>query len=80
MYRPNTVRRQVSNFNLNDFNRETIIEMTKIKDVPNYIIRLYHSTVWKNRRLAKLRDINEQAVINSLYLNLRFYIIHILKE
>ena len=60
------VRRHVqdwlSNFNLNNFNRETIIEMKNIKDLPNYI-SLYKDTVWKNRRLAQLKDINEQAVI-----------------
>ena len=31
----------------------------------NYI-SLYKDTVWKNRGLTQLRDINEQAVINSL--------------
>ena len=35
---------------------------------------------WKNRGLAQLRDINEQAVINSPDSTLRFYITHILKE
>ena len=70
----------LSNFNINNFNRETIIEMKNIKDLLNYIISLYKGTVWKNRRLTQLRDINEQAVINSLDTNLRFYITHILKE
>ena len=68
-----------SNFNINNFNRETIIEMKNIKNVPNYIISLYKDTGKKNRRLAQLRDINEQAVRNSLDSNLRFYITHILK-
>ena len=54
--------------------------MTNIEDLPNYIISLYKDPVWKNRSLAQLRDINEQAVINSLDSNLRFYITHILKE
>ena len=54
--------------------------MKNIKDLPNYIISLYKDAVWKNRRLAQLRDINEQAVINSLDSTLRFYIKHILKE
>ena len=51
-----------------------------IKDLSNYIISLYKAAVWKNRGLAQLRDINEQAVINSLDSTLRFYIKHILKE
>ena len=54
--------------------------MKNIKDLPDYIISLYNDTVWKNRRLAQLRDINEQAVINSLDSNLRFNITHILNE
>ena len=78
------VRRHVqtwlSTFNINNFNRETIIEMKNIKDLPNYIISLYKATVWKNRSLAQLREVNEQAVINSLDPTLRFYITHILKE
>ena len=78
------VRRHVqtwlSTFNINNFNRETIIEMKNIKDLPNYIISLYKATVWKNRSLAQLREVNEQAVINSLDSTLRFYITHILKE
>ena len=65
---------------INNFNRETIIEMKNIKDLPNYIISLYKATVWKNRGLAQLREVNEQAVINSLDSTLRFYITHILKE
>ena len=71
----------LSDFNINNFNRETIIEMKNIKDLPNYI-SLYQDTVWKNWRLAQLRDTNEQAVINSLDSNLHFYITHrpILKE
>ena len=64
------VRRHVqgwlSTFNIYNFNRETIIEMKNIKDLPNYITSLYKATVWENRSLAQLRDINEQAVINSL--------------
>ena len=67
------VRRHVhdwlSTFNINNFNRETVIEMKNIKDLPNYIISLYKAAVWKNKGLAQLRDINEQAVIK-----------HILKE
>ena len=78
------VRRHVQNwlstFSINNFNRETIIEMKNIKDLPNYIISLYKATVWKNRGLAQLREVNEQAVINSLDSTLRFYITHILKE
>ena len=74
------VRDWLSTFNINNFNRETIIEMKNIKDLPNYIITLYKYTVWKNRGPAQLRDINEQAVINSFDSNLRFYITHILKE
>ena len=78
------VRRHVQNwlstFNINNFNRETIIEMKNIKDLPNYIISVYKATVWKNRGLAQLREVNEQAVINSLDSTLRFYITHILKE
>ena len=70
----------LSTFNINNFNRETIIEMKNIKDLPNYIISLYKATVWKNRSLAQLREVNEQAVINSLDSTLRFYITHILKE
>ena len=54
--------------------------MKNIKDLPNYIISLYKVTVWKNRGLAQLRDINEQAVINGLDSTLRFYITYILKE
>ena len=54
--------------------------MKNIKDLPNYIISLYKATVWKNRSLAQLREVNEQAVINSLDSTLRFYITHILKE
>ena len=54
--------------------------MRNIKDLPNYIISLYKATVWKNRGLAQLRDINEQAVINSLDSTLHFYRTHILKE
>ena len=69
----------LSTFNINNFNRETKIEMKNIKDLPNYIISLYKTTVWKNRGLAQLRDINEQAVINSLDSTLRFYIKHILR-
>ena len=53
--------------------------MKNIKDLPNYIISLYKAAVWKSRRLAQFRDINEQAVINSLDSTLRFYIKHILK-
>ena len=53
--------------------------MKNIKDLPNYI-SLYKDTVWKNRSQAHLRDINEEAVLNSLDSNLRFYITHILKE
>ena len=78
------VRRHMQNwlstFNINNFNRETIIEMKNIKDLPNIIISLYKATVWKNRGLAQLREVNEQAVINSLDSTLRFYITHILKE
>ena len=74
------VRNWLSTFNINNFNRETIIEMKNIKDLPNYIISLYKATVWKNRGLAQLREVNEQAVINSLDSTLRFYITHILKE
>ena len=48
--------------------------------MPNYIISLYKDTVWKNICLVQLRDINEQAVINSLDSNLRFCIAHIFKE
>ena len=49
-----------------------------MKDVPNYyIMSLYKDTVWKNRRLAQLRDVNEQAVINSLDSILCFYITYI---
>ena len=47
--------------------------MKNIKDLPNYIISLYKATVWKNRGLAQLRDINEQAVINSLTFLLNTY-------
>ena len=64
---------------VDNFNRETTIEMKNIKDLPNYIISLYKAAVWKNRGLAQLRDINEQAVINSLDSALPFYIKHILK-
>ena len=46
------------------FNLETIIEMKNMKELPNYTISLYKDTVWKNRRLAQLRDIKEQAVMN----------------
>ena len=77
------VRRQVQNwlstFNINNFNLETIIETKNINDLPNYI-SLYKATVWKNRGLPQLREVNEQAVINSLDSTLRFYITHILKE
>ena len=54
--------------------------MKNIKDLPNYIISIYKATVWRNRGMAQLRDINEQAVINSLDSDLRFYIKHILRE
>ena len=54
--------------------------MKNIKYLPDYIISLYKDIVWKNRGLAQLRDINEQAVINRLDSNLRFNITHILKE
>ena len=33
--------------------------MTNIKDLPNYVMSLYKDAVYKNRRLAQLRDINE---------------------
>ena len=53
--------------------------MTNIKDVPNYIISLDKDTSWKNRCLVESKDrkMNEQALINNLESNLRFYIKHI---
>ena len=74
------VRRHVqdwlSNFNVNNFNHETIYEMKNIKDLPNY--EAYTRTLFgKKRRHAQFKDINEQAVINSLDSNLRFYITHL---
>ena len=68
------VKDWLSNFNVQDFKHTTILEMTDIKDVPNYIISLCKDIVWINRRLAQLRDISEQAVMNSLDSSLRFYV------
>ena len=50
--------------NIKDFNCEIIIETTDIKDVPNCIISLYKDT-WCLLQ-SRDRNINEQAVINSL--------------
>ena len=46
------IQRCLQQIGVNNFNQFNIIEMTGMKDMPNYIISLYKDTVWKNRRAS----------------------------
>ena len=63
---------------VNNFNQFNIIEMTGMKDMPNYIISLYKDTIWKNRRASFSRKINNETVMKSIDYNRRFYVNHII--
>ena len=62
-------------------NRHTLIEMTEVDALQNNVVSNYKDIILKNRKLAQWHDvkINEQAIINSLNYNIRFYINHIAK-
>ena len=55
--------------------------MTEVDALQNNVISNYKDIILKNRKLAQWHDvkINEQAIINSLNYNIRFYINHIAK-
>ena len=63
---------------VNNFNQFNIIEMTGMKDMPNYIISLYKETIWKNRRASFSIKINDKIVMQSIDYNIRFYVNHII--
>ena len=56
------VKRCLQQISVNNFNQFNIIEMTDMKDMPNYIISLYKDTIWKNRRASFSRKINDETV------------------
>ena len=57
-----------------------IIEMSGIKDMPNYIVNLYKDPDWKNIYVAFRRTTNEEAVMNCIDSNIRFYVNHIIRK
>ena len=72
------VKRCLQQIGVNNFNQFNIIEMTGMKDMPNYIISLYKDTIWKNRRASFSRKINDETVMKSTDYNIKFYVNHIL--
>ena len=66
--------------NFNKHTNNTLIEKTEVDALQNNVISNYKDIILKNKKLA-LHDvkINEQAVINNLNYNIRFYINHIAK-
>ena len=72
---------EIAGIDQDNFNRHTLIEMTKVDTLQNNVITNYKDIILKNRKLAQWHDvkINEQAIINSLNYNIRFYINHIAK-
>ena len=70
-----------SYYNKGNFNKRTLIEITEVDALQNNVISNCKDIILKNRKLAQLHDvkINEQAIINSLNYNIRFYINHIAK-
>ena len=73
---------EIAGIDQDNFNRQTLIEMTEVDALQNNVISNYKDIILKNRKLAQRHDvkINEQAIINSLNYNIRFYINHIAKR
>ena len=73
---------EIAGTDQDNFNRQTLIEMTEVDALQNNVISNYKDIILKNRKLAQRYDvkINEQAIINSLNYNIRFYINHIAKR
>ena len=60
--------------------KHTLIEMTEVDALQNNVISSYKDIILKNKKLARHDvKINEQAIINNLNYNIRFYINHIAK-
>ena len=72
---------EIAGIDQDNFNRHTLIEMTEVDALQNNVISNYKDIILKKRKLAQRHDvkINEQAIINSLNCNIRFYINHIAK-
>ena len=73
---------EIAGIDQDNFNRHTLIEMTEVDALQNNVISNYKDIIiLKNRKPAQRHDvkINEQAIINSLNYNIRFYINHIAK-
>ena len=68
------VQRCLQQIGVNNFDQFNIIEMTGMKDMPNYIISLYKDTIWKTRRASFSRKINDETVMKSIDYNIRFYL------
>ena len=73
---------EIAGIDQDNFNRQTLIEMTEVDALQNNVISNYKDIILKNRKLAQRLDvkINEQAIINSLNCNIRFYINHIARR
>ena len=73
---------EIAGIDQDNFNRHTLIEVTEVDAIQNNVISNYKDIILKNRKLAQQHDvkINEQAIINSLNYNIRFYINHIAKR
>ena len=72
---------EIAGIDQDNFNRHTRIEMTEVDALQNNVISNYKDNILKNRKLAQRYDVkmNEQAIINSLNYNIRFYINYIAK-
>ena len=71
---------EIEGIDQDNFNRHTLIEMTEVDTLQNNVISNYKDIILKNRKLAQQHDvkIHEQAIINSLNYNIRFYIVTLL--
>ena len=74
------VRGWLGQLGVQDFNRQNIIEMTGVSPgIVNYFISIYKDIIWKNRNIARLRDVSEVPIYNSLEDSASFYIKFIFK-
>ena len=72
------VQRCLQQIGVNNFDQFNIIEMTGMKDMPNYIISLCKDTIWTTRRASFSRKINDETVMESIDYNIGFYVNHII--
>ena len=72
---------EIAGIDQDNFNKHTLIEMTKVDALQTNVISNYKDIILKNRKLVQRHDVkfNEQAIINNLNYNIPFYINHIAK-